>query len=65
MTSSSEQINWRSRESFVNIESTMTKWWDTKARAFVIYVSESGHRQWPVGGKWDLEIMACALSGAF
>eukprot|EP00971_Amphidinium_carterae_P315399 6269041-Amphidinium_carterae.2 len=52
-------------ESFVNIEDTMTNWWEAKARAFVVYVSESGHRQWPVGGKWDLEIMACALSGAF
>eukprot|EP00971_Amphidinium_carterae_P167255 3314213-Amphidinium_carterae.1 len=45
-------------EYFVNIDATMNQWWDAKARAFVIYVSESGHRQWPVGGKWDLEIMA-------
>eukprot|EP00971_Amphidinium_carterae_P089719 1776253-Amphidinium_carterae.1 len=52
-------------ESFVSVETTMNKWWDAKARAFVVYVSESGHRQWPAGGKWDLEIMACALSGAF
>eukprot|EP00971_Amphidinium_carterae_P210708 4181048-Amphidinium_carterae.1 len=52
-------------ESFVSVEATMNKWWDAKARAFVVYVSESGHRQWPAGGIWDLEIMACALSGAF
>eukprot|EP00971_Amphidinium_carterae_P274289 5443276-Amphidinium_carterae.6 len=25
----------------------------------------TSYRQWPVGGIWDLEIMACALSGVF
>eukprot|EP00971_Amphidinium_carterae_P208448 4135756-Amphidinium_carterae.4 len=52
-------------EQFVNVEETLETWWVKKARAFVVYVSESGHRQWPAGGKWDLEIMACALSGVF
>eukprot|EP00971_Amphidinium_carterae_P270752 5372890-Amphidinium_carterae.1 len=48
---------------FYNLEDVMKKWWKRRKRAFVVYLTESGHRQWPVGGIWDLEVMACALSG--
>eukprot|EP00971_Amphidinium_carterae_P330004 6462845-Amphidinium_carterae.1 len=50
---------------FYNLEDVMKKWWRKRNRAFVVYLTESGHRQWPVGGIWDLEVMACALSGVF
>eukprot|EP00971_Amphidinium_carterae_P351547 6492160-Amphidinium_carterae.1 len=52
-------------EHFYNLEDVMKKWWNRRKRAFVVYLTESGHRQWPVGGIWDLEVMACALSGVF
>eukprot|EP00971_Amphidinium_carterae_P090861 1798464-Amphidinium_carterae.3 len=52
-------------QNYFNMTDVMRKWWNKRKRAFVVYVSESGHRQWPVGGIWDLEIMACALSGVF
>eukprot|EP00971_Amphidinium_carterae_P268628 5329150-Amphidinium_carterae.4 len=50
---------------FYNPDEVMEKWWKRRKRAFVVYLTESGHRQWPVGGIWDLEVMACALSGVF
>eukprot|EP00971_Amphidinium_carterae_P050547 995462-Amphidinium_carterae.1 len=50
-------------EHFYNLEDVMKKWWKRRKRSFVVYLTESGHRQWPVGGIWDLEVMACALSG--
>eukprot|EP00971_Amphidinium_carterae_P322843 6416730-Amphidinium_carterae.1 len=37
-------------EHYVNSQDTIEKWWKKKHRAFVVYVSENGHRQWPVGG---------------
>eukprot|EP00971_Amphidinium_carterae_P214328 4253611-Amphidinium_carterae.4 len=52
-------------QNYFNKTDVMNKWWDKRKRALVVYVTESGHRQWPVGGIWDLEIMACALSGVF
>eukprot|EP00971_Amphidinium_carterae_P143465 2842512-Amphidinium_carterae.1 len=52
-------------EDYVNVEDAMAKWWNKRQRAFVVYVSECGHRQWPVGGYLDLEIMACAMEGVF
>eukprot|EP00971_Amphidinium_carterae_P273195 5422089-Amphidinium_carterae.1 len=54
-----------SRTTSTRLRCMMNKWWEKRKRAFVVYVTESGHRQWPVGGIWDLEIMACALSGVF
>eukprot|EP00971_Amphidinium_carterae_P337009 6473636-Amphidinium_carterae.1 len=42
-------------EHFFNKNDVMKKWWKKRKRAFVVYLSESGHRQWPVGGIWDLE----------
>eukprot|EP00971_Amphidinium_carterae_P222710 4419955-Amphidinium_carterae.1 len=42
-------------EHFFNKNDVMKKWWKKRKRAFVVYLTESGHRQWPVGGIWDLE----------
>eukprot|EP00971_Amphidinium_carterae_P158180 3135627-Amphidinium_carterae.3 len=50
---------------YVNISDTMNRWWQKRQRAFVVYVSECGHRQWPIGGYWDLELMVCAMEGVF
>eukprot|EP00971_Amphidinium_carterae_P135715 2689015-Amphidinium_carterae.2 len=36
-------------EHYVNTRATIDKWWNHKPRAFVAYVSENGHRQWPSG----------------
>eukprot|EP00971_Amphidinium_carterae_P118536 2348292-Amphidinium_carterae.4 len=50
---------------YVNVQDVIEKWWNFKARAFVVYVSENGHRQWPVGGYWDLEILTCSMQNVF
>eukprot|EP00971_Amphidinium_carterae_P260904 5175965-Amphidinium_carterae.1 len=52
-------------QDFVNIQDVIEKWWTFKKRAFVVYVSENGHRQWPVGGYWDLEILTCSMQDVF
>eukprot|EP00971_Amphidinium_carterae_P144867 2870468-Amphidinium_carterae.2 len=41
-------------EYYVNVEDTMNKWWEKRQRAFVVYVSECGHRQsWRLLGSGD------------
>eukprot|EP00971_Amphidinium_carterae_P336564 6472990-Amphidinium_carterae.2 len=50
---------------FINAQDVVDKWWTFKKRAFVVYVSENGHRQWPVGGYWDLEILTCSMQNVF
>eukprot|EP00971_Amphidinium_carterae_P144770 2868584-Amphidinium_carterae.2 len=52
-------------DDYVNKERVIRRWWTQKERAFVVYISENRHRQWPVGGYWDLEIMACAMMDVF
>eukprot|EP00971_Amphidinium_carterae_P113727 2253521-Amphidinium_carterae.1 len=52
-------------QNYVNVQDVIEKWWQFKARAFVVYVSENGHRQWPVGGYWDLEILTCSMRNMF
>eukprot|EP00971_Amphidinium_carterae_P010338 204244-Amphidinium_carterae.1 len=52
-------------QNFINIQEVIERWWTLKPRAFVVYVSENGHRQWPVGGYWDLEILTCSMQNVF
>eukprot|EP00971_Amphidinium_carterae_P265224 5261080-Amphidinium_carterae.1 len=52
-------------QNFTNIQEVIERWWTSKKRAFVVYVSENGHRQWPVGGYWDLEILTCSMQNIF
>eukprot|EP00971_Amphidinium_carterae_P301154 5983323-Amphidinium_carterae.4 len=37
-------------EHYVNVEDTMTKWWNKRQRVFVVYVSECGHHGVRNGG---------------
>eukprot|EP00971_Amphidinium_carterae_P290160 5761116-Amphidinium_carterae.1 len=34
-------------QNFINVQEVIERWWTFKKRAFVVYISENGHRQWP------------------